>query len=143
MAASYKSIMSLKPYLPHLYPSLSPFPNSSTLTVGIPKLLKLYHIMLSTICPLAFNTLVIDDLVHIVQGFAGAVIDICIEQQLHTRSLCSRIEFFKFPIVIDSGTVNFSYMLYYVTFANQIICTFSLVLKSPLVKFARLLSVYL
>ena len=38
----------------------------------------------------------------------------------------------KFPIVIDSGTVNFSYMLYYVTFANQIICTFSLVLKSPL-----------
>ena len=46
-------------------------------------------------------------------------------------------------IVIDSGTVNFSYMLYYVTFANQIICTFSLVLKSPLVKFARLLSVYL
>ena len=74
---------------------------------------------------------------HIVQGFAGAVIDICIEQQLHTRSLCSRIEFFKFPIVIDSGTVNFSYMLYYVTFANQIICTFSLVLKSPLVKFAR------
>lgn len=84
-----------------------------------------------------------DDLVHIVQGFAGAVIDICIEQQLHTRSLCSRIEFFKFPIVIDSGTVNFSYMLYYVTFANQIICTFSLVLKSPLVKFARLLSVYL
>lgn len=47
---------------------------------------------------------------HIVQGFAGAVIDICIEQQLHTRSLCSRIEFFKFPIVIDSGTVNFSYM---------------------------------
>ena len=55
---------------------------------------------------------------HIVQGFAGAVIDICIEQQLHTRSLCSRIEFFKFPIVIDSGTVNFSYMLYYVTFAT-------------------------